>query len=342
MGEPHEAEPGHHRREHQRPTVPLLPGLRIRDPAQLAEVDLQLIPRRTVVDPHRRPSDRSANPELFEGVAMQRPRRHHHTSPLEQLMGLHHRQALVLQPLLELVPVRIEQPAGLAPAVGPMRPHPLNHLTDQHIGQLVLVAGPVQAELLGGLHVAADRLAVHPRQPADRPQPLTTQPQPQHLSHFEHANLPERHAASSGSRRQRRRQAERPRHRTWRTPQGGPITGERVVPSLATRRSHPTGETHAQVVPSHWRATRAKHAVTPTERSWRPPPPPPASQRLRRHRPTMTPSAETRPSATTPMVCIGHPAPTRPSSPSPSATPPSTPADARPLHRQRPSPATAR
>ncbi|QGG97136.1 hypothetical protein GH723_14760 [Actinomarinicola tropica] len=33
------------------------------------------------------------------------------------------------------------------------------------------------------------------------------------------------------------------------------MTGERVVPSLATRWPHPIGETHTQVVPPHWRAT---------------------------------------------------------------------------------------
>ncbi|MBV6508009.1 MAG: hypothetical protein JJLCMIEE_01067 [Acidimicrobiales bacterium] len=48
------------------------------------------------------------------------------------------------------------------------------------------------------------------------------------------------------SRRQRRRQAERQRHRKWRTPEGGPITGEGVVPPLASGWSHPTGETHAR------------------------------------------------------------------------------------------------
>src|SRR3546814_15649563 len=48
MGEPHEAVARQHRREHQRPAVPLLAGLRIRDATELAEVDLQLITRLTV------------------------------------------------------------------------------------------------------------------------------------------------------------------------------------------------------------------------------------------------------------------------------------------------------
>lgn len=164
-------------------------------------------------------------------------------------------QTVIVEPLDQLVPVPIEQPTGLTPPVGAIRPHLLHHLTQQHIGQPVLVAGPIHSELLGSLHVAADRLTVHPNQAADRPQPLTPQLQPQNFPHFEHANLPEHHAASCGLVDKGRRQAQRQRHRNRRTPQGGPITGERVVPSLATRRSHPTGETHTKVVPSHWRAT---------------------------------------------------------------------------------------
>ena len=38
-------------------------------------------------------------------------------------------------------------------------------------------------------------------------------------------------------------------------PGSGPITGERAVPSLARKWSHPTGETHTQTVPCRWRAT---------------------------------------------------------------------------------------
>ena len=199
---------------------------------------------------------------------MQRPLRHHHALPLQQLVHLDDRQPVLVEPLLELVSLAIEQPAGLAPPVGAMRPHLLHDLPEQQVGQLVLAAGPVQAQLDRSIDVAADRLAVHPRQLADRPLTLPAQPQPQNFSYFEHTNLPERHAASCGSRRQRRRQAERPRHRNWRTPEGGPITGERVVPSLATRWSHPTGETHAQVVPSHWRATLPAPRITCHLAAW--------------------------------------------------------------------------
>ncbi|MCC6226053.1 MAG: hypothetical protein IT195_06585 [Microthrixaceae bacterium] len=54
----------------------------------------------------------------------------------------------------------------------------------------------VRAQLDSGVDVAADRLAVHAGQLADRSLTLATQPLPQDISYFEHANLPERHAAS--------------------------------------------------------------------------------------------------------------------------------------------------
>src|SRR3546814_2665359 len=112
-------------------------------------------------------------------------------------MRLDHGQAVIVEPPLELIPMRIEQTAGFAPTVGAMRPNHLDHLTQQQVGQLLLTAGPVQAEFLGGLDVAADRLAVHPRQPADRPQPFAPPPQPPDLSYFEQANLPRSEAQTS-------------------------------------------------------------------------------------------------------------------------------------------------
>ncbi len=111
-------------------------------------------------------------------------------------MHLHDGQPVFAQPRLELVAVTVKQPTGVAPPVGAMRPHPLHHQTNEYVTQLVVVAAPIEAELDGGIDVTADRLAVHPRQLADRPLTLPAQPQPQNLSYFEHTNLPERHAAS--------------------------------------------------------------------------------------------------------------------------------------------------
>ena len=48
-------------------------------------------------------------------------------------------------------------------------------------------------EALGRLDIAPHGLAVHPRQPFDRPQALPPQPQSQDFSYFEHGNLPKRH-----------------------------------------------------------------------------------------------------------------------------------------------------
>src|SRR3546814_4814217 len=69
---------------------------------------------------------------------MQRPLRHHDALPLQQLMRLDHGQAVLVEPLLELIPMRIEQTAGFAPTVGAMRPNHLDHLTQQQVGQLLL------------------------------------------------------------------------------------------------------------------------------------------------------------------------------------------------------------
>ena len=97
------------------------------------------------------------------------------------------------------------------------------------------------------LDVAADRLAVHLRQPLHRPEPLPGQPQPEHLSNLEHTHLPERHGRLliplTGT------AASAPLNGTG---AGGPA---KVVPSLALRWSHATGATQLKVVPSSWRAT---------------------------------------------------------------------------------------
>ncbi len=53
-----------------------------------------------------------------------------------------------------------------------------------------LLRGESGGQREGGGH--ADRLAVHPRQPFHRTEPLAPQPQPQHLSNLAHSNLPER------------------------------------------------------------------------------------------------------------------------------------------------------
>ncbi len=122
-----------------------------------------------------------------------------HALTLKQLVHLHHGQPVAInrvEPPDQPVPVGIEQPAGLTPPVAAMRTDLLHNLGKEQISQLILAAGPIEPQLDRGVDVTADRLAVHPRQLTDRPLTPAAQPQPQNFSHLEHANLPERHAAS--------------------------------------------------------------------------------------------------------------------------------------------------
>ena len=79
---------------------------------------------------------------------------------------------------------------------GPVRGDPLGHPAQQPIAKLALTPGPVQAAGPRRLHIPPDRLTIHPRQPRYRTQPLTPQPQPQHLFDLVHPDLPERHTAA--------------------------------------------------------------------------------------------------------------------------------------------------
>ncbi len=54
-----------------------------------------------------------------------------------QVVALDHGQPGAGEPLTRLVSVLIEQPADYATAVGPIRPDPLDHLAEQHIGLMV-------------------------------------------------------------------------------------------------------------------------------------------------------------------------------------------------------------
>ncbi len=132
-------------------------------------------------------------------------------------------------------------------AVGAVRSHPLAHLADQFVADLALAAVADGAGLLSGVDVAADRLAVHRRQPVYRPLALPAQPQPQHLPDLVHWNLPEAHRTCLGRLSVRWRLQPQRRRRWWML-RGGPITGERVV-SCCWRNSR-------LVVPCRWRATR--------------------------------------------------------------------------------------
>ena len=82
-------------------------------------------------------------------------------------------------------------------AVGPVRAHPLDQLTDQLIGELILPARALDPELHGGGDVAPGGLAIHPHRPGDGALALTSHPMPERLFDLDHGDLPERHGASS-------------------------------------------------------------------------------------------------------------------------------------------------
>ena len=190
-GQPHEAVPAVAGSEDQRLAHPAPAQLRVRDQAHPAEVDLTLPAGLAVSDADRGGAGPAAHPENLQGVAVQGALGHDHTLAGQQLTGLDRGQALGDHPRLELLVVGHQRGPHGAMAVGAVRAHTLAHHRQQLVGELLLTAGPVDAGLDRGAHIAAHSLAVHPRQPLDRTQPLAPQPQPQHFSDLVHANLPE-------------------------------------------------------------------------------------------------------------------------------------------------------
>ena len=188
--QPHEHVPRIARREDQRVHLPAPPRHRVRQQAQVAEVDLALHPRLAIGDPDRRRG--LPEPAPLHAEPVQRPVRHHDALPFQQDPDLHHRQARLHLPGdlrlagLQLIP-RPPVPAR------PHRPDRLSDLADQLIGQLARPAIAGQPGLCRRLHIPAGGLAVHPRLLSDPAQPRPRQPGPQHLTDLSHRNLPERH-----------------------------------------------------------------------------------------------------------------------------------------------------
>jgi len=77
--------------------------------------------------------------------------------------------------------------------VRPSRADPLHHQPHQLVGEPFRAGVAGQPGRLRGSDIPAGRLPVHPRPGPDRPQPVTLQPGPQHLTHLDHADLPETH-----------------------------------------------------------------------------------------------------------------------------------------------------
>jgi hypothetical protein len=140
-------------------------GHRISHQTESAEIDLQLIARCAVIHPDRRAPPAPADIAHLQRIAMQRPLRHHHTTTRQQLVRLAHRQLIVPQPALDELMMGDQQPPRATAPIDAMRAHRLHHRSDELIGELPLALLAAQTQLDRSSHVAADRLAVHPRQP---------------------------------------------------------------------------------------------------------------------------------------------------------------------------------
>jgi hypothetical protein len=169
----------------------LAAGGRVEEEAHPSEVDLALLARLAIGDPHCRTLTAGAAAHLGD-VALHRARRHRQALALQQLGDLHARQ-VVGDPRRHRLVVVLQHPPCLTMTVGAMRTHRLHHQTEEHVAQLLVPVIADQAKADSGIHVAAHGLAIHTGQPLCHSDALAGQPQPQHLSNLEHSDLPERH-----------------------------------------------------------------------------------------------------------------------------------------------------
>ena len=158
--QPHEHVPRVARGEDQRVHLPPPPRHRVRQHAQVPEVDLALRARLAVGDPDR--GRGLPEPAPLHAEPVQSPVRHHHPLPLQQHPDLHHRQA-GLDLRLDLLPAGLQLVPRLPVPARPHRPDRLRDLPDQLIGELSHPAVARQPRLHRRLHIPAGRLAVHPR-----------------------------------------------------------------------------------------------------------------------------------------------------------------------------------
>jgi hypothetical protein len=132
--------------------------LGVDDEAHPAEVDLQLVARFPIGDPHRRTSTAAAA-TLLEHIALHRAQRHHHTAAFQQLVDLHPRQ-IGIDPRLDLVMTGGQEPPRFAMPIASVRSHRLDDHPDEDVCQLLDATVTIQSQLLGGSDVAAHRLAI--------------------------------------------------------------------------------------------------------------------------------------------------------------------------------------
>jgi hypothetical protein len=164
---------------------------RVIDQTHLGEIDLALHPRLAVGHPHSGGGP-ATEPTPLSAKPVQRPIRHQHTASRKQISDLDHRQVLA-DPLGDLLPLGLQRVPSLAVAASTDRPHGRHHLADHLIRQLPQATLTTHPGRLGGGHITASSLAIHPRLPGHRAQPDTAQPPPQYLSHLNHRDLPESH-----------------------------------------------------------------------------------------------------------------------------------------------------
>ena len=160
---------------------------------QVAEIQLHLFTGLPVGHRHRHLlPGRGGVPAPGRGEPGQRPVRHHRPGPLQQLVHLHQRQA-VLHPALDRILPPGQRLPRLAVPGRTGRAHRHDHLPEQLITQLRLIPATGQPRRLRRPDIPRGGLHVHTRPPGRRALARPGQPRPQDLSHLCHQNLPERH-----------------------------------------------------------------------------------------------------------------------------------------------------
>jgi transposase len=191
---PHELMAAEDSREDER--VAHAPSLTVGHEPEATEVNLKFRARRRVVDAHR--DSAPAGPAAFHGEAGQGAGRDDDAPALEEDPDLRDGE-VVLHPRRDLLLLVEQRPPRGAVAVGTVRAHPLDQLSDQPVGELFLAAGALDPELHRGCDVAPGGLAIDPHPPGDGAFALTFEPTPECLFDLDHRDLPERHGASSTS-----------------------------------------------------------------------------------------------------------------------------------------------
>jgi hypothetical protein len=120
----HEHVPRIHGGKNQSMSVPAAPTNRVWDQPKPTKIDLQFFTRGPVSDPDSGAA--TAEPQLGDRVAVQRPIRHHHPAPAQQHVHLGQRQVL-LQPGRDLRPMGLKGLPGLPNTVWPVRAHHTDH-----------------------------------------------------------------------------------------------------------------------------------------------------------------------------------------------------------------------